>query len=290
MNIPILQHLFDYSFGFFSVERNRLYFIQVLILMIRMKNILVFIIVDFFLWACMVTPTTTPSSILPLKTPTQAATITPTIVWFPPTETPTSFPTPAITPTEDMRPKIGSVLFEDDFSSQTGWTLTQSQMGSVAYGKNELTIAIGETNAYLFSVHEEPIFTDFYLEITSEPSMCRDLDEYGVLFRISPTIEYYRFSLSCNGQVRLDRVSGGQASSPQPWMLSGAVPPGAPSSSLLGISAVGEEMKFFVNGQYQFSIHDPQLTSGGVGVFARSTNNQAVTVNFSNLIIYEVIP
>jgi len=219
-----------------------------------------------------------------------AATITPTIVWFPPTEIPTPFPTPVVTPTEDMRPNTGDILFEDDFSSRTGWTLTHSQIGSVAYGKNELTIAIGETNAYLFSVREEPTFSDFYLEITAEPNLCKDLDEYGVLIRVTPTIDYYRFSLSCNGQIRLDRVSGGQASSPQPWILSGAVPPGAPSSSRLGISAEGEEMSFFVNGQYQFSIHDPRLTSGGVGVFARSTNNTAVTINFSDLIVYEINP
>jgi hypothetical protein len=49
-------------------------------------------------------------------------------------------------------------------------------------------------------------------------------------------------------------------------------------------------MSFFVNGKYQFSIQDPLLTSGGVGVFARSTNNEIVTVNFSDLIVYEVIP
>ena len=255
-----------------------------------MKNILLICVVGFLLWACSAAPKPTPTQIPPTDTPTPVASITPTIVWFPPTETPTPFPTSIITPTEDMRPNTGSILFKDDFSSQTGWTLTQPQTGSVAYGKNELTIAIGETNAYLFSVHETPIFTDFYLEITAEPSLCKDFDEYGVLFRISPTVDYYRFSLSCNGQVRLDRVKDGQASSPQPWILSGAVPPGAPSSSRLGISAVGEEMRFFVNDQYQFSIHDPSLTSGGVGVFARSTNNKAVTVNFSNLIIYEVTP
>jgi hypothetical protein len=218
-----------------------------------------------------------------------SATVTPTIIWFPPTATPTPFPTPIVTPTVDMRPNIGKILFEDDFSDTNSWTLNQSPSGSVALGKNELTIAIGETNAYLFSVREEPIFTDFYLEITTEPNLCRDLDEYGVLFRVSPTIDYYRFSLSCNGQIRLDRVSNGQASSPQPWLLSGSVPPGAPSSSRLGISAVGAEMTFFVNGQYQFSIHEPLLASGGVGVFARSTNKMAVTVNFSNLVIYEVI-
>jgi len=256
----------------------------------RMKNIFFLIIICFFSGACVATPSPTPNFTLVSNASTPTATMTPTIVWFPPTETPTQFPTPVITPTADMQPKIGEILFEDDFSSQSGWTLTQSQAGSVAYGNNELTIAIAETNAYLFSIRENPTFSDFYLEITASPNLCKELDEYGVLFRVSPAIDYYRFSLSCNGQIRVDRIIGGQASSPQPWVLSGAVPPGAPSSSVLGISTVGEEMQFFVNGRYQFSIQDPLLTSGALGVFARSTNNQAVTVNFSNLIVYEVIP
>jgi hypothetical protein len=255
-----------------------------------MKNLLLFLIIGCITWACTAQPSPTPDITPVSNTATPTATITATIVWFPPTATTTPFPTPIITPTADMRPKTGEIMFEDDFSSQSGWTVTQSQAGSVAYGKNELTIAIGETNAYLFSVREEPTFSDFFLEITASPNLCKELDEYGVLFRVSPANDYYRFSLSCNGQIRVDRIISGQASSPQPWILSGAVPPGAPSSSVLGISAVGGVMKFFVNGQYQFSIQDPLLTTGGVGVFARSTNNQAVTVNFSNLTVYEVIP
>jgi hypothetical protein len=240
--------------------------------------------------AC-VTATPFVSQIPPTTSiPTTTATITPTIMWFPPTATHTPFPTPMITPTEDMRPDLGDILFKDDFSAQEGWTLYQSLSGNIAYGKEELSIAIGETNVYMFSVREEPIFTDFYLEITAEPSLCRDLDEYGILFRVSPSIDYYRYSLSCDGQMRLDRVSGGQASSPQPWMYSGSVPPGAPSSSRLGISVVGEEMSFYVNGRYQFSVSDPLLPSGGIGVFARSVNEKAVTVNFSDLIIYDVNP
>jgi hypothetical protein len=255
-----------------------------------MNKFLSFISIGYLLSACTLSPTTVPTPIQPIDTPIPAITVTPTFVWFPPTETPTAFPTRIITPTEDMRPNLGNILYEDDFSSPSGWSLTHTEAGSVAYGKNELTIAIGETNAYLFSIHDQPTFGDFYLEITAGPSMCRDIDEYGVLFRVSPASDYYRFSLSCNGQVRLDRIISGQASSPQPWMLSGAVPPGAPSTSLVGVSAVGEELQFFVNGRYQFSVNDPLLTSGGVGVFARSTNNQAVTVNFSNLVVYEVVP
>jgi hypothetical protein len=179
-------------------------------------------------------------------------------------------------------------LLEDDFSDPAAWSLSRTDAGSVALGKNELTIAIAETNAYLYTIRDEPKLTDFYIEIIAETSLCQELDEYGVLFRVQSSGDYYRYALSCNGQVRLDRLINGQASSPQPWMLSGAVPPGAPATSRLGISAIGSEMSFFVNGEYQFSIHDPLLSSGSLGLFARSTNNMAVTVNFSDLVVYEV--
>jgi hypothetical protein len=253
-----------------------------------MKKILFSIILVILSTACTVAPT---FEVLPTSSQvTPTATSTPTVIWFPPTATPTAFPTPIVTPTMDMRPALGNMLFEDDFSQVNTWTTSQTADGSVALGKNELTIAIAETNAYLYSVREEPAFSNYYLEITANTSLCRGLDEYGVLFRVSPVMDYYRFSLSCNGQVRLDRVYNGQASSPQPWIMSGAVPPGAPSSSLIGIAAQGDELSFFVNGQFQFSVHDPLLSTGGVGVFARSANKMAVTVNFSQLVIYEIIP
>jgi hypothetical protein len=252
-----------------------------------MKNILLFCLVGVVCFACSAAPVET--STLTPTSPALTVTVTPTIIWFPPTATPTPFPTPVVTPTADMRPKTGKVLLEDDFSDPNAWTLSQTEQGSVALGINELSIAIAENNAYLYTIREQPILTDFYLEITAETSLCRDLDEFGVLYRLSSAEDYYRFSLSCNGQVRLDRILGGQASSPQPWMLSGSVPPGAPAVIQLGISAVGSEMSFFVNGQYQFSIHDPSLPSGSLGLFARSTNNKAVTVSFYDLTVYEVI-
>ncbi len=254
------------------------------------RFIILLIFITLLSAGCLVS-TPTPAAVPPSETPTAlSATVTPTIVWFPPTATPTAFPTQAITPTADMRPKTGGVILEDDFSANHGWTLTQTDQGSIAFGKTELTIAIGEDNVYLYSLRQDPLLTDFYLELTAEPTLCRKLDEYGVLFRVTPNIDYYRFSLSCDGQVRLDRVYKGQASSPQTWLMSGAVPPGAPSSSVIGIAAHGADLRFFVNGYYQFSINDPLISSGGIGVFARSTNKMAVTVNFSHLTVYSIIP
>jgi len=230
-------------------------------------------------------PTATPS---PSQTPTLVPTQTPTIVWFPPTSTFTPFPTPVISPTAEMRPGIGEVVLTDDFADADEWELKSSEEGSVALSKNELTIAISQSRAYFFSLRQTPILGSFYAEITASPSLCRGLDEYGLLLRAAGDSDYYRFSLSCDGQVRLDRVVNGQASSPQPWVLSGAVPPGAPSVSRLAVWAVGSEMRFFVNDQYQFSVRDPVLTSGLLGIFARSAGDNAVTINFSDLVIREI--
>lgn len=155
-------------------------------------------------------------------------------------------------------------------------------------GKNELTIAIHEPHAYISSVRDQPLLSNFYAEISANPTLCRGEDEYGVLFRVASSSDFYRFSLSCDGQVRVDRVVGGTAASPQPWTFSGIVPPGAPSISKIGVWANGEEIRFFVNEVYQFSVNDPMLPSGSLGVFARSAGELAVTVNFSELMVREL--
>jgi len=213
---------------------------------------------------------------------------TETIVWFPPTATHTPFPTPEVTPTVEYLIGVGNVIFHDDFSREDPWQLGKTQISSAAIGLNELTIVISGTRAYMSSIREQPVLRDFYLEITAQPNICRGLDEYGLLLRASSS-NFYRFALSCDGQVRFDRVIDGVPSVRQPWMLSGSVPPGAPSISRLAIAASGNEMRFFVNNEFQFSLMDPLLDSGRIGVFARSTSDETVSINFSDLTVWEIL-
>lgn len=227
-------------------------------------------------------PTSTP--LPPTHTPTS------TIVWFPPTPTNTPFPTPTgiITPTLDVRPQYGDLLFSDEFEDRSLWILGRGSAGSIAISNNELTVAVSEPRGYLYSLRKQPALSDFYAEITASPSICRGADEYGLLLRFSKAQDFYRFSLTCDGQVRLDRFLAGRASSPQPLIFSGAVPPGAPSMSRLAVLAQGKEMRFFVNGEYQFTVRDSSLPNGGLGVFARASGDDAVTVNFSDLSVYNL--
>ncbi len=249
-----------------------------------MKKLLLLLSV-VLLPACLPSSTLTP---FPSATPTVTHTLTPTIVWFPPTETPTVLPTVVPSPTPELRPGVGGVLFSDDFDLPTDWTLTETASSSISVANNELTAVLSREKGYLYSVREGALFSNFYAEITASPNLCSGLDEYGMLIRYQSPGNFYRYSLSCNGQVRLDRLVGGTASSPQPWMVTTSVPSAAPSTSRLGVWAVGREMRFFVNDQHQFTITDRALPSGAMGVFVRSGGENAVTISFSDLIVYRI--
>jgi hypothetical protein len=187
-----------------------------------------------------------------------------------------------------MRPGVGDLILQDDFNTSGFWLLGQSNIGTTAMGLNELSIAIVEPRAYLFSTRTEPAFGNFYAEITASPNLCAGLDEYGLLFRVQSIGDFYRYSISCDGQVRLDRLVGGTAGSPQPWLVSASVPRGAPSRSKLGIWAVGQELRFFINDEFQFAVSDSYHDRGIIGVFARSAGENAVSVSFSDLKVYQV--
>jgi hypothetical protein len=241
-----------------------------------------------FLAACATNqPQALPNQVL-LPTINNTNTPTSTIVWFPATATYTPLPTKVVTPTVDVNPLYGEIILQDDFTDPASWSLNHTSTSSIALGDKEITLAVSQPGLYLFTLRKSPVLTDFYLEVTAAPSLCAGQDEYGILFRVSPSLDFYRYSLSCDGQIRLDKYLKNRASSPQPKTFSGSVPPGAPSSSRLAIWASGKELRFYANGEYQFTVNDPSIRSGTLGLFARSEAENAVTISFSNLVIYQI--
>ncbi|MBW8009890.1 MAG: hypothetical protein FVQ83_01435 [Chloroflexi bacterium] len=225
----------------------------------------------------------------PTDTPTALPSPTETIVWFPPTSTPTVFPSPVITPTEDLRPGQGETLLQDDFDSGEAWSLVTNGNSSVSIINNHLTLALSEPGSFLFSTRNEPVFADFYIEINAKPSLCVGADEYGLLVRVSSSLEYYRFSLSCDGRARLDRFFDGQISSVVPWISHGVITPGALSTSRLAVWANGDQMRFFVNDQFLFSARDTVLYTGTLGVFVRTAGETPVTVSFTDMVVRQIL-
>ena len=224
-------------------------------------------------------PTESP---IPTDTPLQ----TPTIVWFPPSPTPTLLVFPTYTGTPEMNPGIGSVTLADDFSDKSAWDTAASDEGSAAISRNRLSLAV-QPGIYLLSQRRDLVLGNFYAEITARPSLCRGNDNYGIIVR-NVGRSYYRFALSCNGLVRAERVNTRGIISLHEPVASGDVPPGAPGEVTIGVWAVGSELRLFLNGRYQFGFTDTSYSSGTIGVFALSQGTDPVSVTFSDLTVYDV--
>jgi hypothetical protein len=209
-----------------------------------------------------------------------------TIVWFPPSATATRQTIPTYTATAEMNPGIGEILLADDFSDALVWDVAASDQGSAAIGRDRLTL-VAQPGIYLASLRREAVFDDFYTEITAHTNLCRGEDNYGLLVRAVGS-SFYRFVLSCNGLIHVERIKNGTKLILYEPIPSGDAPPGAPGEVRIGLWAVGAEMRFFLNDRFQFSLVDKSFPGGALGVFARSAGDTPVTVSFSDLTVYDV--
>jgi hypothetical protein len=213
----------------------------------------------------------------PTPTPFQ----TPTPVWFPATATLTPQPVRTQPPTPEMLTDLGGVIATDDFSRSSTWDTAFSDEGSASISRDRLTL-VAQPGVYMTSLQRNIVAGDFYAEITARPSLCRGADSYGFLVRAN-VATYYRFSLTCNGQAHAERISVQERHDLHEPVLSGDVPPGAPGEVRIGVWAAGQELRLFLNGRFQFSFTDFNLSSGTVGVFVHAAGDTPVTVTFSDL-------
>lgn len=258
--------------------------------MSRSSLIILLLITPIFLAACLPLTQQSEIQITPsIQLATETATAT--TEWFPPTATFTPLPTSTlpITPTLDIRPDHGELILSDNFIDEIQWELGTFQDGIIAMGNNKLSLAVKKENGYLSSLRQDTVLENFYAEITASPGICRDEDEYGFLFRATPSNDFYRFSLTCDGQTRVDKLYNGQASSPQPLIMHGSIPPGAPSETRLAVWVYGKEMRFFADDEYLFTIFDQTLNQGSIGVFSRAKGEDDVTISFSDLKVYDSV-
>ena len=241
-----------------------------------------FLAMTMLITACLplnsIPPTATPL-------PTDTAIPTQTIVWFPPSATPTLLAVPIYTSTPEMNPGIGAVTLTDNFSDKTLWDTAVSDQGSAAIAANHLSLAV-QPGVYLASMRHDLTVSNFYAEITAHPSLCRGDDSYGIIIR-SIGNSFYRFIISCDRLIRAERIGGGVKLQIQEPVPSGDAP-GAPGEVRIGIWAVGSEMRLFLNDRFQFSVIEKNFPSGGFGVFARSAGQTPVSVTFSDFKVYKV--
>jgi len=240
-----------------------------------------------FLAACSGLPAA-PTETITMVSDTQ--TVTPTIIWFPATDTPTFFPTQALLSTQDLRSGLGELLFTDNFDQADLWNTSKGANSSATVIRNQLLLSIsGQGPVTMASLRSQPILADFYAEAIVTLSLCGDKDQFGMLFRAAFGDNYYRFVVSCDGQTRLERMVSGSLVPLNTWLSSGDAPIAAPAEVKLGVWAAGSDMRFFLNDHLQFTFRDTTLRNGTLGFFIFANGAAPITASFSELSVYPVM-
>lgn len=243
------------------------------------------------LFACSSIEQPEPAPLILATEPEASPTPSATIDWFPATNTPTATIILQTSPTPETQPGLGSVTFSDDFTSPVDWSLARPAgdgTNSIIVDRNRLTLAINFTPANLSSLRKGLILSNFYAETTASVNRCEGTDTYGLLLRAAGDYDSYRFILNCRGETRIERMRGGVVYPLNEWVVSGDAPPGAPGDVTLGVWASGTELRFFLNGHYQFGVFDPVFSSGTLGLFANSDSPFGMNISFSKMIVRDV--
>jgi hypothetical protein len=258
---------------------------------VKMRQLTLFLLTATLLLSACIPASSADATPPGLPAISAASSPTATIIWFPATATWTPFPTIQASATPQPFPGIGLQVFSDDFSDPKNWPSAKPEAdgaNSQILERNRLTLALNISPASLISLQNGLLLKDFYAEMTVSVNRCFGTDTYGMLFRAASEAYAYRFVLNCTGQARVDRVRGGTVSPLQNWLPSGDAPPGAPGIVKMGVWAAGVEMRFFLNGRYQFSVIDPLFRNGTLGAFASASSANGMNVSFSNLTVNSV--
>jgi hypothetical protein len=200
-----------------------------------------------------------------------------------PTDTPEP-PTPTINP-DNPKEDLGEPDYEDDFSEIRKWEEFDIAEAQMAIHDGEMYFTIKEIDpASRWAVSWDEI-ADYYLEVNARtPDSCAGLDRYGIMFRAPDVDHGYHFGLSCDGRLSLSTWDGETWIVLIDWTENDFINSGPNQNNLLGILAVGEEIKLYVNDEWVATLTDATyLNALRYGVFVGADETNDFTVRFDDL-------
>lgn len=183
--------------------------------------------------------------------------------------------------------------YEDSFESDTGWDVGASAVGAVSRLDGRLVLSVQGPSSTLSSLSPVDTLADFFIEIDVHTEICEAGDEFGLIVRTggrgTPLQDsHYRFLITCDGAVRASRFMSGAEAPILPITPSTDVIPGAPAVNRIGVSAIGDEFRFFVNDMQAFELEDGEIPAGMIGVIVRARRAAQTTVSFDEFRVWDL--
>jgi len=202
-------------------------------------------------------------------------------------------PPPTHTAVPEHRLGLGVPLFEDNFEFDTGWDQGAAPRGAVSRLDNRLVISVQGPSTTLSSLSPIESIADFMVEIEVRSEICENGDEFGLIVRVggagSPTQDsHYRFLITCDGAIRASRFLSGAEAPILPITPSADVLAGAPAVNRIGVSAIGDSFRFFVNDMQVFQLNDGEIPAGRIGVIVRARQGAQTTISFDDFRVWDL--
>lgn len=137
-------------------------------------------------------------------------TSSPTIAFPTLIPTATITPEPSPTPTPDIIAELAEPLLQDNFDQDRGWESPEVDYGGSGIVNSRISLSVRQPSTFLTTIEPDLLAGDFHFEVSVRAEVCTLDDEYGILFRVNPDSEHYRFTLTCDGEARVSRTFGGE--------------------------------------------------------------------------------
>lgn len=182
-----------------------------------------------------------------------------------------------------------NVLFQDDFSDvNSGWDRSAFDSGATDYENDAYRIVVSQPS---YSVWANPYqsFTDVRVEVDATKSAGPDLNEFGIICRYRDENNFYVGVLGSDGFYGFWKRYGGAELEPIGdgfQEASDAINLGG-SRNHIRLDCIGDTLSLYANGTLVFEVHDADITSGDVGLYAGTFDEAGTDILFDNFFVYQ---
>lgn len=208
---------------------------------------------------------------------------------LPPTVTPTASPSPMPSATPPTAPaptasSIPTVLFSDDFSSDTGWYTYQGEDYGFELTNGGYEIYVNIPDSPIWSIREREV-SDVILQVEASKLSGAADAYFGVVCRHKDHDNYYALVIRADGGYGIAKSEDGEFSFLQTGIApQGVIRSGEAVNRVRG-RCVSDDLALAANDVTLIEVTDEDFESGYVGVIAGTKLSGGVRVLFDNFTV-----
>jgi hypothetical protein len=220
---------------------------------------------------------------------TQTALVPTTTMPFTPgptgTSTPTPLPSATALPSNTPSPTHDpSVLFFDDFSDpSSGWNEYTDTDGKIEYAQGKYLFTIRSTDTYYWATPYRN-YSNVVIDVDAKKVGGPENNEFGVICRLKDEKNFYLFSISSDGYYGFFKMIDGEwvQEDKTEWQFNDKVILSGFRVNHFKVTCNADSLMLEVNGSTLIDIHDTDLITGDVGLYAGAYLSQDVVIQFDN--------